>query len=80
MAFFSRLRAVIALPIVLALALACQPVPSADHSSAMDKIAFDLSALDEYVLALCAGIPSGSLELQYIFLWHLGVFHVRHYH
>ncbi|MBD1917636.1 MULTISPECIES: hypothetical protein [Cyanophyceae] len=47
---FLRLRSSVALSLgaaVLTLAFSCQPVPSADHSSAMDKIAFDLSTLDE---------------------------------
>ncbi|PZO44657.1 MAG: hypothetical protein DCF17_03765 [Shackletoniella antarctica] len=44
----STVRLAIALPLGTALlALACQPAPSADNSSAMDKIAFDLSVLDE---------------------------------
>ncbi len=64
MTFFFRLRAVIALPTVLSLALACQPAPSADHSSAMDKIAFDLSALDENGLY---GPEDGKRSLDYEF-------------
>lgn len=60
-------RSSIAVPIgaaVLALCFACQPVPSADSSSAMDKITFDLSALDENGLY---GPADGKRSLDYEF-------------
>lgn len=49
---------------VLSLAFACQAVPSADSSSASDKIAFDLSTLDENGLY---GPPDGKRSLDYEF-------------
>ncbi|MGB3202839.1 MAG: hypothetical protein WBA99_18175 [Nodosilinea sp.] len=49
--------------VVLSLAVACQAVPSA-HSSASDKIAFDLSTLDENGLY---GSPGGKRSLDYEF-------------
>jgi hypothetical protein len=49
---------------VVAFSFACQPVPSADHSSAMDKIAFDLDTLDENGLY---GPPDGKRSLDYEF-------------
>lgn len=66
---FNRLHrhAAIVLPIglgVLALAWACQPVPSADSDSAMDKIAFDLNQLDENGLY---GPANGKRSLDYEF-------------
>jgi hypothetical protein len=61
----STVRLAIALPLGTALlALACQPAPSADHSSAMDKIAFDLSVLDENGLY---GPEDGRRSLDYEF-------------
>lgn len=50
--------------VVVFLAFACQPVPSADHSSAIDKIAFDLSSLDENGLQ---GFTDGKRSLDYEF-------------
>lgn len=50
--------------VVVFLTFACQPVPSADHSSAMDKIAFDLSILDENGLY---GPTDGKRSLDYEF-------------
>lgn len=50
--------------VVVFLAVACQPVPSADHGSAMDKIAFDLSTLDENGLY---GPTDGKRSLDYEF-------------
>lgn len=59
--FFCR-RWAIALPVTLA--LACQPVSGPDRSSAMDKIAFDLSSLDEHGLY---GPADGKRSLDYEF-------------
>lgn len=62
-----RLRSSIALSVgaaVFTLTAACQPVPSADRSSAMDKIAFDLSILDENGLY---GPADGKRFLDYEF-------------
>lgn len=50
--------------IVVSLTAACQPVPSADHSSAIDKIAFDLSSLGENGLY---GSPDDKRSLDYEF-------------
>ncbi|PZU96980.1 MAG: hypothetical protein DCF32_21070 [Leptolyngbya sp.] len=49
---------------VVSLTAACQPVPSADHSSAIDKIAFDLSSLGENGLY---GSPDDKRSLDYEF-------------
>ncbi|MBD2107915.1 hypothetical protein [Nodosilinea sp. FACHB-13] len=67
MSLFLRSRSSAALPLgaaVLALTFACQPVPSADHSSAINKIAFDLSSLDENGLF---GPADGKRSLDYEF-------------
>lgn len=67
MSLFLRLRSNVALSLgaaVLVLVLACQPVPSADHSSAIHKIAFDLSSLDENGLY---GPTDGKRSLDYEF-------------
>ncbi|MEA5450217.1 hypothetical protein VB780_16675 [Leptolyngbya sp. CCNP1308] len=67
MSRFLYLRSSVALSLgvsVLALAFACQPVPSADHSGAVDKIAFDLSTLDENGLY---GPIDGKRSLDYEF-------------
>lgn len=59
----STARLVMALPLgAVLLALAC--LPSADSASALDKIAFDLSALDENGLY---GPEDGKLSLDYEF-------------
>jgi hypothetical protein len=50
--------------VVVSLAVACQPVPSTDHSSAMDKIAFNLSVLGENGLY---GPTDGKRSLDYEF-------------
>ncbi|MFQ4139912.1 hypothetical protein PGN35_026720 [Nodosilinea sp. PGN35] len=62
-----RLRSTLTLPLggmVLAFALACQPVPSANSSTAIDKIACDLSGLDENGLY---GPSDGKRSLDYEF-------------
>ncbi len=56
-------------PGILTLALACQPLPATDDSSAMDKIAFDLSGLDENGLY---GPPDGKRSLDYEFCLPVG--------
>ncbi|WP_196358099.1 hypothetical protein [Nodosilinea nodulosa] len=48
----------------MACSLACQAIPPADNSSARDKIAFDLSLLDENGLY---GPPDGKRSLDYEF-------------
>ncbi|PSN15038.1 hypothetical protein C7293_08870 [filamentous cyanobacterium CCT1] len=65
------IRAAIALPLgaaVLAVAIACQPLASS-NSSASDKIAFDLSSLDENGLY---GPPDGKRSLDYEFCIPVG--------
>lgn len=67
MSLFLSLRSNVPLSLgaaVLVLVFACQPVPSADHSSAMNKIAFDLSSLDENGLS---GPTDGKRSLDYEF-------------
>lgn len=60
------LRPTLTLPlgITLLVTLACQPVPSADRSTAVNKIAFDLSSLDENGLQ---GPTDGKRSLDYEF-------------
>ncbi|PSR17338.1 hypothetical protein C8255_13145 [filamentous cyanobacterium CCP3] len=65
------IRAAIALPVgvvVFVISTACQPV-SSSNSSASDKIAFDLSTLDENGLY---GPPSGKRSLDYEFCIPVG--------
>ena len=50
--------------VVLTVALACQPLPAADDASSLDKIAFDLSSLDQDGLY---GPADGKRSLDYEF-------------
>ncbi len=49
---------------MLILTLGCQPMPAADNTNALNKIAFDLSELDENGLY---GPPNGKRSLDYEF-------------
>ncbi|MBW4482463.1 MAG: hypothetical protein KME14_07965 [Tildeniella torsiva UHER 1998/13D] len=72
MAFTLCLRTALTLPLgvtLLAFVLGCQPIPSADGSTAIDKIAFDLSSLDENGLY---GPTDGKRSLDYEFCIPVG--------